>query len=119
MAEVVGLVEVTKAAEVVGPAEVAEAAEVAGAAEVAEAAEVAGAAEVVQTSEAMGPTEVADVHDMAKTPEVPYMSSVAPKVAGMAAEVTSMAPVAASGIGCPSPCNGDKPEGRHSQGPHH
>jgi len=63
--------------------------------------------------------DVMDIPDMATLPGVPHVSSVAPKVAGMAAEVTGMAPVAASGIGCPGPCNGDKPEGRRSQGPHH
>ena len=67
--------------------------------------------------------EVMAIPDMATMPGVPQVSSVAPKVAGMAAEVTSMAPVAASmsasGISCPGPCNGDKPEGGGSQGPHH
>ncbi len=67
--------------------------------------------------------DVMDIPDMATLPGVPHVSSVAPKVAGMAAEVTSMAPVAASmsasGIGCPGPCNGGEPEDRRSQGPHH
>ncbi len=68
--------------------------------------------------------EVMAIPDMATMPVVPpHVSSVAPKVASMAAEVTSMPPVAASmsasGISCPGPCNGDKPEGGGSQGPHH
>jgi len=74
----------------------------------------------------MAAAEVMNSTDMAKMPDVPYVSGVAPKVAAemagmappVAAEMSGAAPVSASGIGYPGPCHVGETESRRSQGPH-